>query len=361
MVRINDPAAVRTPAGGTDFRVLSALGAKYAVQATITPNGLHVVLYASDSGSVVEVKDYAIAERVLERDWRMRLHQISDGLNERITGKTGIAATRIAYVRNGSVYIIDSDGAFNIPVPVEQDAYSPSWHPSGQSIVYSTIGEASRVLSVDLRTGRSTVLVAARENVSYQSPVFSSDGSALYFTRSTSTGADIFRATPPAWQTQQITARARDNTQVTVSPSGDRLALTTSRTGHPEVFYINADGTGATHIYNWIDLAQDNAYRAEPDWSPDGQYLAFISQRGGRGAYQITVIRVRDGSSQVLTSEGVNEQPSWAPDSKHIVFTSDRSGVRQLWILDVETKRVRQLTRNAGSKLPSWSPRFEQQ
>ena len=44
-----------------------------------------------------------------------------------------------------------------------------------------------------------------------------------------------------------------------------------------------------------------------------------------------------------MTSAGRNEDPTWAPDGRHIAFVSDRSGVRQLWVLDVETGRVRQL------------------
>ena len=59
-----------------------------------------------------------------------------------------------------------------------------------------------------------------------------------------------------------------------------------------------------------------------------------------------------------MTSEGENEQPSWAPDSRHLVFTSTRTGVRQLWIMDTESRRMRQLTKSAGSKLASWSSRL---
>ena len=47
----------------------------------------------------------------------------------------------------------------------------------------------------------------------------------------------------------------------------------------------------------------------------------------------------------MLTSEGRNEDPSWAPDGRHVVFTSTRSGARQLWVVDVESGRMRQLTR----------------
>jgi TolB protein len=66
-------------------------------------------------------------------------------------------------------------------------------------------------------------------------------------------------------------------------------------------------------------------------------------------------INLRDRGIRQLTSDGINEDPSWAPDSRHLVFTSSRSGVKQLFVVDVETGRTRQLTRAGGSRLSAWS------
>jgi TolB protein len=59
-----------------------------------------------------------------------------------------------------------------------------------------------------------------------------------------------------------------------------------------------------------------------------------------------------------LTSDGENEDPSWAPDARHLVFTSSRSGTKQLWVLDTETGRARQLTHVDDARLAAWSPRL---
>jgi len=59
-----------------------------------------------------------------------------------------------------------------------------------------------------------------------------------------------------------------------------------------------------------------------------------------------------------LTSAGRNEDPTWAPDGRHIAFISDRSGRRQIWIIDMETGRVRQLQTPGAARLPSWSRRL---
>jgi TolB protein len=71
--------------------------------------------------------------------------------------------------------------------------------------------------------------------------------------------------------------------------------------------------------------------------------------------FQIMVISLRDRSVKQLSSEGVNEDPAWAPDARHVVFTSSRTGVKQLFVLDSESGRARQLTHAGGARLAAWS------
>jgi len=93
-----------------------------------------------------------------------------------------------------------------------------------------------------------------------------------------------------------------------------------------------------------------------PAWSPDGQSLAFHRDVGG--IPQVFVLDVATRAVRQLTGTGRNEDPTWAPDGRHVCFVSTRSGTRQLWVLDVETGRVRPLTISGGARLPAWSPRL---
>jgi TolB protein len=120
---------------------------------------------------------------------------------------------------------------------------------------------------------------------------------------------------------------------------------------------MDSDGTNLNVLTDY-DFSEKN-YRSDPDWSPDGRVVAYQERINDR--FQIRTIRVTGGTPKLLTSDGVNEQPSWAPDARHLVFTSTRTGVRQLWVLDTESNRVRQLTKSAGSKLASWSARLAEQ
>lgn len=117
---------------------------------------------------------------------------------------------------------------------------------------------------------------------------------------------------------------------------------------------MDADGTNVD-LLTPLEFGE-NAYRASPDWSPDGRSVAFQSRIAG--VFQIMTISLRDRGLKQLTSDGQNEEPSWAPDGRHLVFASSRSGVKQLWVLDVESGRTRQLVRGAAVRNPSWSPRL---
>jgi TolB protein len=71
----------------------------------------------------------------------------------------------------------------------------------------------------------------------------------------------------------------------------------------------------------------------------------------------VLTLSLRDRSVKRHTAEGRNEDPSFAPDARHLVLTSTRGGVAQLWIVDAETGRSRQLTRGgSAARMGAWSP-----
>ncbi len=349
-----------TPVAGRNgnYPLYARLGAIALVQATPTASGLHVAVHDVADQKVERVRDFALEGAPNSREWRMSLHAVADEIELWITGVRGIAATRIAYVqgvRNGRLYVVDSDGAFPTPVGNDAGVMSPNWHPKGTHIVYSVIGARGccQIFVYDVASGSARqVPVGGGLN---STPVFAPDGVVIVYTHGEESGTDLFATTPfDRGPTRRITVgRGTDNTTPTFSPDGRKLAFTTGRLGRPEIYISDADGTNPELLtsYNF----GDQNYRANPDWSPDGRLIAFQALQPN-GQFQLNTISLRDRSVKQLTSQGSNEDASWAPDSRHIIFSSTRTGQKQLFVIDTESGRWRQLTRNGGVRLPAWSP-----
>jgi TolB protein len=347
-----------TPGKSGNYPVYAKLGAVALVQATPTATGLHVAVHDVAQQKVARVKDFALAGAPNTREWRLSVHNVSDELEAWITGVRGIASTRIAYiqgVRNGRLYVIDSDGAFPTPVGDDAGAMSPSWNAKGDHIVYSVIGSRGccQIYIADLASGKATQIQAVGGGLN-STPVFAPDGVVIVYTHGEENGTDLFATTAfERGPTRRITVgRGSDNTSPTFSPDGRRIAFTSGRLGHPEIYISDADGTNPQPLTYSVG---DQNYRSNPDWSPDNRFVAYQSQQPD-GSFQINTISLRDRAVKQLTDAGSNEDASWAPDSRHLIFSSTRTGSKQLFVIDSESSKWRQLTRNGGVRLPAWSP-----
>ena len=339
-----------------NYAVFAKLGAAAILQVTPTRDGrLHVALHDVGAARVASIDEYTLPKPDLGRDWRHALHGISDGIVEAITSQRGVAQTRIAFIRNNVVRLIDSDGEMEQSIPVVGAALSPSWNPAGTVIAYNTFGADSRIVLHDLRTGKVRDFGSQR-NTTYTTPVFTPDGKFLAYGHASEQGTDLY-VVPldgDAFPRRLTVGRGSVSVQPSFSPDGNRIAFMSDRMGPPQIFIMDADGTNADMFTNF-DFGDQN-YRASPDWSPDGRQVTFQTRIDNR--FQIFSMSPRDRQPKQLTSEGENEDPTWAPDGRHIAFVSSRSGTRQLWVLDTESGRVRQLTQVGGARLPAWSPRL---
>jgi TolB protein len=141
-------------------------------------------------------------------------------------------------------------------------------------------------------------------------------------------GSDLFRVTnlPPS---NDGFAFAPD-----FSPDGQRIVFPHDMTGALELYVINADGTGLTQI------THDGLFHAVPRWSPDGSHIVFAT--GGKYGLAVIATIAADGTDMKLLTTAVWESLG----DKHIVFSSQQGGyVSALWIMDVNGKHQRRLTR----------------
>jgi TolB protein len=336
-----------------NYALFKQLGAAAVVQAFLAPMSLHVIVHDVGARKIYQTKDFPVPPSVGSEEWRLAVHAASDQVEQWVTGTHGIAATRVLFSRDGQVWVVDGDGFGAHPLTSKVGALSPCWSPDGRYIAYSAFTAKGTVIDVqDLQTNTVHALVATPGGLN-SAPVFSPDGSSLVYAHGDEIGTDLFAANPftndPA---RRITVgRGTDNTQPTFSPDGRQIAFTSGRSGHPEIYITDVDGTNVELLTPYA--FGDENYRSGADWSPDGRVVALSVITGG--VFQVMTLNMRDRSMKQLTSDGRNEDPSWAPDSRHVVFTSNRTGVKQLWVLDVESGRTRQLTFGSEARLAAWS------
>jgi TolB protein len=352
-----DSAALRglTPAPGRpyNYALFARLGAAAIVRLVPVAGGYRAEVHDVTAKKLLRREAFSVSAPRASGEWRMEIHRIADEVELWITGTRGIARSRVVFVRNTDVWMVDSDGANQRQITRGALTMSPAWHPNGRMIAYSRYGPAgTRIELHDLDTGARRVVRATPEGLNI-TPAFSPDGQHVFWATNREGGTEIVAASlANLGSARRVTVgRGTDNTSPTFSPDGRKIAFMSGRAGQPEVYISDSDGTNVQLLTEFT--YGGSSYRASPAWSPDGRLIAYQATAGG---FQIMVLNLRDRAVKQLTSTSVNEDPAWAPDGRHLVFTSSRSGVKQLWVIDTESGRLRQLTHAAGARLADWSP-----
>lgn len=160
---------------------------------------------------------------------------------------------------------------------------------------------------------------------------------------------------------RQITGLPGNQLSPALSPSQKELLLINDSSGNPEVWLQDLNLVESKAFPPHLYFEEKNATQATALWHPDGKKIIFVSSMGGAPRlYSLDFPRKKGSKPQLLTRQrGEATCPSISPDGKKIVYCvrePGRGSIRQLWVLDLETKTEKQITSGPGNKEnPSWA------
>lgn len=289
------------------------------------------------SGSIALSKSYS-------GDPRTMAHRFCDDIVQTLTGHPGIAMSKIAFVSNRTgrkeIYTADYDGFNGRQITHDNGiSVSPSLSPNARELAYTGyLSGYADIYLVDLATGARQRLVKFPGTNS--GPRFSPDGNRLACTLSKDGRPGLYIVGIHGG-VQRLTRTRGAESCGTWSPNGSELIYSSDENGSPQLYRISAFGGSGRLVSTGF------GYATEPNWSPDGQRVAFNVRSGG--AFAVAVLDLGSGSAHIVTQ---GENPVWGPDSRHLLFSTHNA----LVLLDVPSGKSIPIVSGLGEVTePTWS------
>lgn len=319
---------------------------------------------------------------------------IADHLRGADRGKEAVG--RIAFMKEGGLFVIDADGRNERQVVADLGYERPvTWSPDGRHILYwkhSAVGWD--VWRVDL-DGKNATNLTHTTSGGCRMPRYSPTGTKIAFMRDSPNGLFVMNAdgsamrrlssfghrdNPPSWspdgrrlchsgfvRTGEGRSKGRtwlvdvDGGSVkelpvaldtfgegTFSPTGGLLAIRgRAAQGPADIYVVEPDGTD---LVNLTRSAKENEY--DPRWAPDGKRIAYIASMDRQS--RLRVIDVASKAVVTLPTEGRIYDYSWAPDSARMtVVTRKGDQPSRVFVLDTRDGSARAL---ATGSVCAWQP-----
>ena len=308
--------------------------------------------------------------RAFQRQLGLTLHELSDDWREAMNAKYLPQAAQLDRPRTFSQPLLTEKRSGG------QIFLAPALSHDGRYIAFLSNGSLKRgevfidLWLADARTGkRIKRLVNSTTNPNfeelrllYSQSSFSNDGRTLAFTGERQ-GKDVLYLLDVA------TANVKKRLDLPVdavwspvfSPDDRQIAFSGAKGGVTDLYVVNADGS------NLRQLTHDDYGDLQPTWSPDGTRIAFATDRTPvsnisilkLSKWQIAVLDIASGQVTALPNQdGLNLNPQWSPDGKEVAFISDRTGVPNIFLYDFGTQQHYQITNVLGgvSAITEYSP-----
>jgi eukaryotic-like serine/threonine-protein kinase len=135
------------------------------------------------------------------------------------------------------------------------------------------------------------------------------------------------------------------------TPDGKRIAFISNKEGPLNTFWQLADGSGGLERLTTGDDVQ-----TPNSWSPDGQLLAF-NEINPKTGIDILVLRLSDRKTEPFMRTPFNESaPRFSPDGRWLAYVSDESGRYEVYVQPYPGPGGKWQISTEGGTEPMWNP-----
>ncbi len=260
--------------------------------------------------------------------------------------------------RDGSwnIYTMNGDGSEVVQLTSNAgDNWDPAWSPDGTRIAFaSDRGNPGNYDLYLMNADGSNVQQLTNLSGTETHPTWMPDGSSIVFECAGSAGDSDICSLPvsaPLSEPGRLVGLPGNETFPAVLPDGGKIAFASDNWGNSDVFVITlANGELA-------QLTNDPAFDGQPAWSPDGQAIAFVSERSSEQG-EIFVMQA-DGSEQVPLTQNTETDgyPSWSLTGQYLAFHTGRDGNYEIYVMSTNGQFQTNISNNPGEDGNiHWSP-----
>jgi Tol biopolymer transport system component len=244
---------------------------------------------------------------------------------------------------------------------VDADTLLPSWSPHGLRIAYGGrlgIERQGDLLTVPVGGGESIPVTTDRFRD--WNPVWAPDGTYLYFLSDRAGSMNIWRVAideasgRPRGEPEPITSPAPFAAHLTISADGRRLAyssvLETQNIHKLTLNPVSGEVVGEPEL-----VTTGTRFWSSPDPSPDGRSVVMYSQVNPEGDLYVVDVATRQ-MRQLTQDRATDRVPRWSPDGQWIAAFSDRDGTLQVWKIRPDGSDLAQVTETRDAAYVAWSP-----